>query len=246
MSKIPVACAAYEEDLSALLDGELAAEREEEIRAHVAGCPRCGPRLAELERVDALLASTPLPALRPGLRERLEVRLRQEERREEAESRGRKAGRLGPPPARRWLARPAWGIAAAAAAALALYLTVRSDGPGLPAATTPAPEFAQQPALPGIPQGSPAPKASPAPAAPEASPEPAAPRFAQAPAVEPSPPGAEGPEEAVAAGGEGQIDIDGISDEELAMILEIETLEDLDVIANIDLLEELVALEEGA
>ena len=30
------------------------------------------------------------------------------------------------------------------------------------------------------------------------------------------------------------------------MILEIETLEDLDVIANIDLLEELVALEEGA
>ena len=49
-----------------------------------------------------------------------------------------------------------------------------------------------------------------------------------------------------AAGGEEQIDLDGISDEELAMILEIETLEDLDVIANIELLEELVALGEGA
>ena len=84
------------------------------------------------------------------------------------------------------------------------------------------------------------------PAVPETSPEPAVSRIAQGPAPAPSPTPAEGKEAAPAAGGEELVDLDGISDEELAMILEIETLEDLDVIANIDLLEELVALEEGA
>ena len=35
------ACERYEADLSALLDGELDSAKEEELRAHMAGCPEC-------------------------------------------------------------------------------------------------------------------------------------------------------------------------------------------------------------
>ena len=35
------ACERYEADLSALLDGELDPAKEEELRAHMAGCPEC-------------------------------------------------------------------------------------------------------------------------------------------------------------------------------------------------------------
>ena len=42
------------------------------------------------------------------------------------------------------------------------------------------------------------------------------------------------------------VDLDAVPADELAMVLEIETIEDLDVIANLDLLVQLVAVEAGA
>jgi hypothetical protein len=41
-------------------------------------------------------------------------------------------------------------------------------------------------------------------------------------------------------------DLDTASDEELALVLEIETIEDLGAIANLDLLERILLMEEGA
>ena len=42
------------------------------------------------------------------------------------------------------------------------------------------------------------------------------------------------------------VDLDAVPADELAIVLEIDTVEDLDVIANLDLLVELVAVEAGA
>jgi anti-sigma factor RsiW len=87
----PSTCRAFEEDLSALLDGELEAAREAEVRAHAAGCTRCAERLARLTRVDEALRSLPEAETPADLAERLRVRLDEERRRSSAsaEDRGR-------------------------------------------------------------------------------------------------------------------------------------------------------------
>ena len=165
------ACEAYDEDLSALLDGELSEERETEVRAHAASCPRCARRLDALRSVDGLLASAPAPPVPHDLRARLDARIAADAR----------------PPRLRRLGRPALGFAAAAAAAvLALYLGVRTGETPLEGGA-PAPQIA---------------------------------RTVPATAV----------------------DLDAVPADELAMVLEIETIEDLDVIANLDLLVQLVAV----
>ncbi len=153
MSQIDTGCTSYEEDLSALLDDELAPTRAEQVRAHVASCDGCRTRLEALRGVDALLTAAPARSVPPDLRERLQVRIE-------------------PPRPRRRLARPAFGMALAAAAALALYLV-------LPRPPGPLPVLEEAPA------------------------------------------------------------------EELAVALQLETIEDLDVIANLEVLERLVAMEEG-
>ena len=57
MSEIPATCLAYDEELSALIDGELSVEREAEVRAHLDACARCRSQVEELCNVDLTLAS---------------------------------------------------------------------------------------------------------------------------------------------------------------------------------------------
>lgn len=71
----PSPCAHYEEDYSALIDGELAPARAAEVRDHVGGCARCRARLAALGRVDRVLGEVPLPALSEDLPARLRARI---------------------------------------------------------------------------------------------------------------------------------------------------------------------------
>jgi anti-sigma factor RsiW len=138
MSDILEACAPYEADLSALVDGELAPEREAGVRAHLRECAACSERLKALCDVDLALASIAVPPVPAGLRARLAERI--------AGDAAVPEGREGPHPAlaaprrsRRWLLRPALGAAVATAAVLALYLAVTTLDSSLPL-DTPTPE----------------------------------------------------------------------------------------------------------
>jgi anti-sigma factor RsiW len=228
MSEILETCAPYEADLSALVDGELAPEREAEVRAHLGGCAACSERLEALCDVDLALASIAVPPVPAGLRARLAERIA----RDAATPEGRDASRPAPersqaprrPAAatrgrpRRRLSRPALGAALAAAAALALYLAVTSVDSSLPL-ETPAPE----------------------PRVAESVPQRAAATAELAEAAPARPPEAKPPEVVPEADV-----LASASEEELGVILELETIEDLDVIAELDFLERWVALEEGA
>lgn len=200
-------CEAVDEDLSALIDGELAPGRVSQVETHVAGCPRCRGRLAALRAVDRGLAKLALPALPGNLRERLQRRI---------ERPAVAAGRRGPAPRRRWLLVPA---AAAAAAALALAFLLQ-------------PSHAPQPATvarveTSVPEEAPA----PAPERPPAAPEPAVVATLDAGAPAPVRAPVTVPERALAPPAPAP--------------LEIESVEDLDVIANLELLEAFVAMEGG-
>jgi len=115
-------CAAFDADLSALLDGALARPREAELRAHVAGCARCSERLARLARVDEALRSLPAGEVPADLAGRLRARIAAEGRGRSSASRGPSPSRRTPSRRRRWIPLAAGAIAAAAA--LALYLVV--------------------------------------------------------------------------------------------------------------------------
>jgi anti-sigma factor RsiW len=228
MSNISETCEPYEADLSALVDGELAPEREAEVRAHLGGCAACSERLEALCDVDLALANIAVPPVPAGLRARLAERIA----RDAATPEGRDASRPAsgrpqeprrltvatPRRPRRWLFRPALGAALAAAAALALYLAVTSVDSSLPL-ETPAPELRVAESAPHRAAAT----AEIAEAAPARSPE------AKRPEVAPE-------ADALASA----------SEEELAVILELETIENLDLIADLDFLERWVALEEGA
>lgn len=214
MANIFETCAPYEADLSALIDGELAPEREAEVRAHLGGCAACSERLEALCDVDLALASIAVPPVPAGLRARLAERIagdaavpegREESRPAPGRTRAPRRPPLAPPRrSRRWLLRPALGAALAAAAVLAFYLAVTSVDSSLPL-ETPTPE----------------------------------PRIAESAPVRPP----EAPRREVAP--EADV-LAGASEGELAVILELETIENLDLIANLDFLERWVALEEGA
>ncbi|MDJ0852970.1 MAG: zf-HC2 domain-containing protein, partial [Myxococcota bacterium] len=75
MNDVPASCLPFDEDLSALVDDELGAEREAEVREHLAGCPRCAQRLEALCDVDLTLASLPAPEVSGDLRARLAARI---------------------------------------------------------------------------------------------------------------------------------------------------------------------------
>ena len=219
MRDVLAACAGFAEDLSALLDGELLPERERALRAHVDGCEDCTERLAALARVDLALASAPLPALPDDLRARLDARIAREKPqvRPRADAAAR---RTAPRTRRRWLGAPALGLAAAAAAALALYLALRPGEATRSGAPIEEPRVAERRRVEPSPELPQVPEAPPRPA-----PAPAPPReIAQVETAEPS-----------------DEDL-----EELALALELDTLEDLDVIANLDLIERLLALEDEA
>jgi anti-sigma factor (TIGR02949 family) len=241
----PRACTSYEEHLSALIDGELTVELELAVRSHVDSCPHCSAHCDALRRVDGLLVEVPAREVPADLRQRLAARIEADREAPELHSYAgaRKAeGRAASPPERvrraqsyRWAQPVAVFAAAAAAAALVLYWTVRSGEPSLPDAPV-APPVARtdpEPALPTTPEPIPAPTPAPTPA-------PVVPR--EETIVAETPPS----QEALVAETPPEVDLDSIDEDELALALEIEMLEDLDVIANLDLLTRLVELEEEA
>jgi hypothetical protein len=241
MSETEAGCQGFEADLSALLDRELGPQREAELRAHVDACPGCRARLAGLARVDLALSAAELPTVPASLRARLEARIA---------SAGR--GEMGPPPMRRaGPSRRAWrraaGALAAAAAVAALYLAVATREPARPEKAPAPPQIARP--LEAAPLEAPAQTAREAPAPtpreapqvvaklpPPAPPPPAAGKVAApalpAPAPVPAPPAAE-------------LDLATVPEDELGLALEMETVEDLDVIGNLELLELVLASEAG-
>lgn len=129
MSEIPADCLPFDADLSALMDAELDAGREAEVRAHVAGCPRCERRLAALGDVDRALADVPAPEVSADLSRRLAARLRGEM--PPAPIARRRAGTAPPRVERRGLGlRVAGALAAAAAVGLAVLLGLPGEEPG--------------------------------------------------------------------------------------------------------------------
>ncbi|MEE8508842.1 MAG: anti-sigma factor, partial [Myxococcota bacterium] len=237
MSESETACATVAEDLSALLDGELAEEREVAVRAHLESCPDCMGRVAALRRVDPALAAAPAPEVPADLRARVDARLSSEKRspRESAAVGRRKAdsaagGRrqadsvAGRRRRARWFSHPAMGFAAAAA--LALYVGVRAvqplDGPAGPIGVDES-----EPQIAGT--------------LPESMTSSSQPEIRALDPLAPLPGSTSGSEWAPVA----EVDLDDVSDEELAMALEFDTIEDLEVIANLDLLVRLLEVEEA-
>ena len=225
----PEPCAAWDEDLSALFDGELAPERAAQVRAHVEGCERCSARLGALRRVDDLLVATPLPQVPESLRE---VTLARAARQRAGPVASRARGATAP--RRRGMRAPAIGVAVAAAAALALYLLGRPAPEVAPPATPPP--VADTPAPPPVPEAPlderpPIQIVEPLPPLPlPPPPEPEIPQFV---------PELEAPEPLIA-------DLETEPPEDLAVVLfGAERPDDFDVIANLEILERLLELEEG-
>jgi hypothetical protein len=228
-----------DEELSALLDGELAPAREAELRARAAREPELAARLAALRGVGAALRGLPGPAVPPDLLARVKqaaaapaapVELDDDARRRLAEVRAglssarRRAGRRGRAPRRRWLAALGALATAAALAGLALWTAPRLSGRR---GGAPPPEIARAPVRPAPPRApveptprtvARAPVPRPAPVAPAAPPPPAAP-------AEASPPAAE--------------------EEDLALAMELEAIDDLELIERLDLLEFLARQRRG-
>jgi len=109
------------EDLTAFLDGALAAGRAAEVRDHLARCAGCRREEARLRRAIATLTGLPpAPELPPRLALRLEARLRQERERR--------------PRLLRWLAGPGASIPRprlALAGAAALVVAAAAVGAGV-------------------------------------------------------------------------------------------------------------------
>ncbi len=221
-----------DEDLSAWLDGELHPARRAEVERALDADPALRARLEQLAAVDEALASAPVPPVSEALAARVRARLREEQR---AERLRRIAGTA---PRRRPIAgrRMALGLAAAAAAVFALVVLTRQPtriGPPGPSGEVVAeadtrsaetvsasPEVARR-------QG-PAQGAAPGP-------------------VRPDTAGASGtleglaeldPEHLLEA-----LEEEGVSPEEMAIALDLDTLEDLPVIEQLELLEQLARLE---
>jgi anti-sigma factor RsiW len=204
-------CLSFGEDLSALLDGELEAGREEQVRAHLAACEACRAHLASLGSVNAglrALVGRPVPA---NLEARLRARIAAE--RENGAAQLASIVRSRPPAVRR-LGATFGAVALAAAAALALYLgVVRNRGP------VEAPSIVQAP-VPESPHGQQSAVSQIAKSAP-----------ASERGTEPAP------------------ELDDASDEDLGVAVELDNLEDLDdldVIANLPVLERMDTGRNGA
>ncbi len=257
MSETTAACLAIEADLSALIDAELAPQREAELRAHLETCDRCARRLEELCNVDLVLASLPAPEVASDLRARLAGSIAEHERRAAlsapapplvpAAVSARREGQprqAAPPRTRRWPGRRFAALAAVAAAALlALFATLRSGEAPVPD----APQMAR-PAPQVLPAPGPEPRGAPLLAdqrslepepplvepAPLAKPEAAALEIAEKPPV---------PREAAKAPLAPVVSLEDLSEEDLALLLVLDAVEDLDVLANLELLEDLLDLE---
>lgn len=197
MAEMAEGCRAFEADLSAWIDGELAPERRAEVEAHLGACSRCTGRARELRGVDRALASLAAPAVAADLRARLERRLTSRQ----------SADRVRPPLRRR---RFFVALPAAAAAALALYLLVRpADLPVGPAERVPVAK-------------------APSPEPPESTQPEARPQIAARPQPE------------IEKG-----ELEALDADLVAVALELDTIEDLPVIANLELLERMLEPDAG-
>lgn len=220
MAETPAGCQGFEADLSALLDGELAPERAAELRAHIGACPGCSVRLAELARVDTALSAAALPAVPASLRSRLKARLASASRVDTTVRRTRRVDA----PRRAWRGRAA-GALAAAAAGVALYLAVATREPARPETVPPPPQVAR-----------------PLEAAPREVPREAPQAVAKLPAPSPPTPALPAPPP-VPAQQPAELDLATVPEDELGLALEIETVEDFEVIGNLELLELVLASE---
>jgi len=214
-------------ELSAWIDGELPGERATELRDRVASDARLARRVEVLRRVDDGLRALPAPPLPADLRERLAARIAADEGAPRPARR-----RAQPAPRRRGLRRAVWAAAVAAGAAAAVGLWLRM-APGEGAEEAGPRVAVREPARPPI-------AVPPAPAP-------------QLPPVRPglpAPPGLEGPLEptppptlvARPEPGPPSPTAEPLEPEEIALALELEALEDLEVIEHLDLL---LALERG-
>ncbi|MCP4040081.1 MAG: hypothetical protein GY733_24260 [bacterium] len=215
-----------DQELSALLDDELSAERARQLREEVAADPRLRARLAAFESVDRSLSELVRPQLPVDMRARLQERI---DRHEGVPARGSE---------RASASRVRWGapLAAALAAGLVVALLTRtvSVSDDAPPPALQAQAGPEQPVLAQRSDATPGP--TPAPPMP---PMPAV----EVAAVDIEP--ALDPEPLEPARNDAGFAIEDASDEELAIAFELETLRDLDLIQELDLLEALLALEAG-
>ena len=198
-----------DEALSALLDGELAAEQAAELRARMAEEPALAERFARMAELDQALRGLSRRKLSPEHLEQLRAGVMERVASEPSGTRPRRVWRWMP-------------AAAALAAGLALYLAVSGD----PATENPVsgrPGDASQQIAETTSQPEPS--------------EPAAGTGAGTGAKTRT--GAAGAETAP-----DDIRLASVSEEELAIGLAYETLADLEVIENLELLELMAALEE--
>jgi len=246
---VPETCLPYDEDLSALLDGELPAERAAALQAHSAACPRCAAELEALRRANERLRSTfraPVPeedVRIARVEAQPQARLAQE-----ASVGGRPVRRReGRAPRRRstrWIVSAGLGLAAAAALGIGLLFQARTPVQPAPAALPPV---AERPAPPPPPP-SPAPQEAPPPAtqAPQA--------VAELPVVKPAParpraPATPAPPEPTARplpSAPPEVDLASADEEDIELATRLDMLEDFEVIQKLDLLERLRKAEEGA
>jgi hypothetical protein len=242
-----------DEDLSALLDGELAPEREEALRRRLVDEPALAARWAQLGEVTGQLRHLAHPAeasqaesaveqarierIHGALRVRLAAVEADEEEARPADADPRPRARvISLRPSLRWLA-PA---AAAVAASLALYWTAgnfsgslpgsESDGAAPPGNALPAPGL--------IVEAAPAPVPVPEPA-------PAQTELARAPAPQAAPGIATetAADEEAAEAEWAAIELAEIDDDELAIAFEFDVLANFEVIENLELLELLDELD---
>ena len=253
-SELPAACIPFHEDLSALIDEQLSPGREAQLRAHLEACDFCTRQLEELRNVDLALAGLAGPAAVSDLAAGLAARIAADATAHSDASTPVAvdapahpdastpvvAGNVAPPPARRrWLDGPRLSrVALAAGIGLVVWLVLRggeSVVPEPPIARVPAAQQPASPPLVAVEQAEPAPepRVALAPAAATQVHEPET-RIAQAP-VAPAHPAREV-----------DASLAGLPDDDLAMLLELENIEDLDLIANLELLETLLELELGA
>lgn len=249
MSDVPASCLAWDEDLSALIDEELPADREAELRPHLDACARCARRLEQLCNVDLALAGLDAPEAPSDLPARLAARIAAEAERPSLAAlpaAPTARPRTAPPaPRTRWTAARLAALGAAAAALLlAVWVALRSDAPLQPepplARVAPAPEAAPEaPVLersaPPLEAELPAPQiAQQAPAAPPA-PSPAREIASPELAFDPEPP--------VEMAEVGLPELADLEEEDVALLVELEAVEDFDVIANLELLERFLDAE---
>lgn len=126
MSTTPATCEAFEAELSALIDAELAPEHEAVVRNHVAACAHCQRTLAALRGVDAALAGATPPEVPADLRARLDARLQRDDRPPLRAATPPRRSDAGPRRRRSWRA-AGFGTALAVAASLVVYLVAAPD-----------------------------------------------------------------------------------------------------------------------